>query len=173
MFFTMNDIDIIEKMEDFDIDGFGKALKFKWVEPNAEFIKNDARAKLIPDITQWSGNDLVFSNKTKLALSKLLDGSGEYLPLAGQGKDYCIFNPIQRMGSEIINLKETKNSYFDDGTWKAVEKLVFKKGAEKNVPPLFTIEMDSGTTLFCNQNFKDEVERPGLRGINFSLIEQA
>lgn len=34
---TIDDIDVYEKMEDFDADGFGKPLEFNWVSPKASF----------------------------------------------------------------------------------------------------------------------------------------
>ena len=173
MFFAIDDIDVYEKMEDFNIDGFGMPLEFRWVAPKSEFIESDSGIKALPDVTQWTGSDLVLNGKARQSLAELLDNLGEYLPLNGKAKDYCLLNPTQRIGNEIVNLEMTKSSYFDDGTWERITKLVFNKNADSIVPALFTIGIDSGTTLFCNQNFKDAIEQHGLKGLIFSVVEQA
>lgn len=36
MFFTIDDV--YKKIDNFNIDGFGKPLKFPWVAPQAKFI---------------------------------------------------------------------------------------------------------------------------------------
>jgi hypothetical protein len=172
MFFSIDDMDIYEKMEDFDINAFGKLLDFEWVSPGFSFNKSDTGSTILPDITQWTGSDLVLSNKAKHSLQILPGDVGEYLPLADQDGEYWLFNPTCRLGNEIINLEKTKSSYFDDGSWDRIEKLVFKTEAESTAPLLFTLELESGITLFCNQHFKDAVEAHGLSGINFSAVEQ-
>ena len=172
LFFAIDDIDVYEKMDNFNIDGFGQALEFRWVAPKSEFLESDSDFKVMPDMSQWTGSDLVLSSNAKNTLSNILGNLGEYLELAGKAKDYCLFNPTQRIGNEIVNLKETKSSYFDDGSWKQIEKLVFNKEAGSQVPAVFTIGMDSGTTLFCNQAFKDTVESNNLKGLIFSEVEQ-
>lgn len=168
MFFTLDDLDVWEKMEDFDIEGFGKPLKFSWVAPKATFIESDSGPKVLPDITQWSGNDLILSDKTKQLLDNLLKDNGEYYPLAGLGKTYWFYNPIKRLGNEVINLEKTTSLYFDDGSWDKLENLVFKNDAEKIVPALFTLEIDYGVKLYCNNVFKKGIEKHGLTGIIFS-----
>ncbi|MES2824955.1 MAG: hypothetical protein V4732_15225 [Pseudomonadota bacterium] len=167
MFFTLDDLDVCEKMEDFDIEGFGQPLKFSWVAPKAMFIESDSGAKVLPDITQWSGSDLVLSEKAKQILDEILKDSGDYYRLTGSCKGYWFFNPIIRLGNEIINLEQTTSSYFDDGSWDKLKNLVFKGDAEKIVPALFTLEIDRGVKLYCNSMLKEKIEINGLTGIAF------
>ncbi len=170
--FTVDDSDIYEKMEDFDIHGFGKALEFNWVSPVAFFIDNDSKSEVIPDISLWFSTNLVLSSKAKKILDPLVGKLGEYLSVDGQCNDYSMLNLTSRIGNEVVDLEKTKHEYYDDGSWKRIEKLVFVKNADSITPSLFSIEMDRGITLFCNQTFKDEVEKHSLKGLIFSVIEQ-
>ncbi|MES2674436.1 MAG: hypothetical protein V4660_09350 [Pseudomonadota bacterium] len=155
-------------MEDFDIDGFGQPLKFSWVAPSGEFIEGNPKSKKIPDIALWGGMNLIISEKAKQILNDVLKDNGEYYPLVGPCKNYWFYNPIKRLGNEVINLEKTKSLYFDDGSWDKLENLVFKSDAEKIVPALFTLEIDRGVRLYCNSDFKEKVEKQGITGIWFS-----
>ncbi len=170
MFFTIDDLDVYDKMEDFDIDGFGRPLQFNWSAPNSEFTPSDSGSTIIPDITQWSGSDLIFSDTAKTTLNKLLADLGEYYPLSGKNKNYCLFNPTDRMAHEIIDLEQTKSAYFDDGSWHKLEVLRFNEKAETLAPALFTLEIDSGTSLYCTDEFKLAVETSKLKGLVFESI---
>ena len=170
MFFTIDDLDVYEKMEEFDIDGFGEPLKFKWVAPAAEFIPSDSGSTILPDITQWNDTDLIISNKAREPLDNILKSLGEYYPLSGGCKDYSLFNPVTRMGNDIIDLDMTKSVYFDDGSWNKLESLVFNDKADRLAPALFTIEIDRGVNLYCNDSFKDEIEKSGMKGLKFEKI---
>ena len=170
MLFTIDDLDVYEKMEDFDIDGFGKKLKFKWHAPAAEFIPSDSGSMALPDITQWNGVDLIISSKAKENLDSTLKDLGEYYPLSGGCESYWLFNPVKRMGNNIIDLDMTKSVYFDDGGWDRLEKLVFNAKADIITPALFTIELDRGVNLYCNDSFKDIIEKRGLQGLIFNKI---
>lgn len=121
MFFTIDDLDVYEKMEDFNIDSFGQQLAFRWVAPKAEFIPSHTGSEVMPDITQWNGSDLILNRNAKQALGDTLKSLGEFLPLAGACKDKWLFNPTSRLGNEIINPQKTKSTYFDDGSWDRLE----------------------------------------------------
>jgi len=166
MFFTINDLDVYEKMDDFDIEGFGKPLKFSWVAPAAEFIKSDSGSTVLPDISQWNGSDLILSDSAKTTLDHLLKNNGEYYPLAGSCRGYWLYNPIRRLGNDIVDLEKTTSIYFDDGAWDRLEKLVFKPNVGKDIPAVFTLEIDRGVNLYCSEAFKAEVEKCALTGIN-------
>jgi hypothetical protein len=166
-FFAVDNLEVYEKMGDFDIDGFGKPLKFSWVAPTAEFIEGDSKSKTIPDIALWSGVNLIVSEKAKKILDGVIKDNGEYYPLAGACKTYWFYNPIKRLGNEIIDLEKTTSLYFDDGSWDKLENLVFKSDAEKCVPALFTLEIDCGVKLYCNSAFKNKTEEHGLTGLIF------
>ena len=170
MFFTIDDLDVYDKMEDFDIDGFGQPLAFKWVAPKAEFIPSDSGSKVMPDITQWNGSDLILNAKAKQALGNVLASLGEFLPLVGACKDYWMFNSATRIGNAIIDPDNTRSAYFDDGSWERLEQLAFNSNAEKLAPCLFTIEIDRGANLYCSDVFKALIEKNGLQGLSFELI---
>lgn len=171
MFFTIDDLDVYDKMEDFNINGFGQPFDFKWVAPKAEFIAGDSGLGVKPDITQWSGTDLILNDKARHVLGSALGSLGEFLPLAGADNDHCLFNPIVRMGNEIIDLEHTKSAYFNDGSWDRLERLEFNNKAEKLAPCLFTLEIDRGVNLYCSDSFKTVIEKNGLQGLLFEAID--
>lgn len=170
MFFVIDDLDIYEKMESFDIDGFGRPLAFKWVAPNAEFLPSDSGSNIIPDVTQWGGADLIINAKAKQVLANCLSSLGDILPLAGACGRGWMFNPTKRFGNEIIDPDNTKSIYFDDGSWERLDKLSFIASVEKLVPCIFTIDIDRGANLYCSDEFKNIVEKNRLKGLFFELI---
>jgi len=170
MFFTIDDLDVYEKMDDFDIDGFGQPLDFKWYAPSAEFTPSDSGSTTLPDITQWNDTDLIISKKAKESLDNTLKDLGEYYPLSGECKDYLLFNPVLRVGNDIIDLDLTKSIYFDDGSWDRLETLIFNKKSDTLSPALFTIEIDRGVNLYCTDSFKDDIEKNGMQGLIFEKM---
>lgn len=170
MFFTIDDLDVYSKMGNFDIDGFGLPLKFKWVVPKAEFIPSDAGSLVVPDITQWNGTDLILNEKAKVILCNELKILGEFYALTGACKEQWLFNPIIRMGNEIIDLDKTKSSYFEDGSWKQLELLVFNSDIEQLLPSVFSLSIDGGVNLYCSEVFKASVEKNQLKGLLFEKI---
>lgn len=171
MFFAIDELNIYEKMENFDIDAFGRPLAFKWVAPNAEFFPSDSGSNIIPDVTQWAGADLILNVKANQVLANYLSALGETLPLAGRCDRSCIFNPTNMFGNEIIDSDNTTSIYFDDGSWKQLDKLSFVVGVEKLVPCVFTLNIDRGANLYCSDRFKIIVEENGLKGLLFESID--
>ena len=170
MFFMIDDLDIYDKMEGFNIDGFGQPLEFDWVAPKAEFNPSDSGARVLPDITQWNGNDLILSSNARIVLEGIIKSQGEFYALGGSTKDYSLFNPINKLDNEIIDLNKTKSFYFEDGSWDRLEILVLNKKADQLAPPLFTIGIDGGVNLYCTDQFKSAVEETHLRGLDFKKI---
>lgn len=170
MFFTIDDLDVYDKMEDFNIDGFGQPLTFKWVAPKAEFIPSDSGSEVLPDITQWNGSDLILNAKAKQLLDTALKKLGDFLPLGGACKDNWLLNPIARMGNEIVDPDKTTSAYFDDGSWEKLESLYFNDKAEKLAPCLFTLEIDRGVNLYCTEEFKSAIETNELQGLFYEKI---
>lgn len=170
MFFTIDDMDVYDKMEDFNIDGFGQPLTFSWVAPKAAFIPSDSGSEIEPDISQWNGSDLILNVKAKQALVNILKDLGVFLPLAGVCKDKALFNPTTRMGNDIIDPNKTTSAYFDDGSWEKLESLGFNEKAEELVPCLFTLEIDRGVNLYCTDAFKNAIEKNALQGLDFEKV---
>lgn len=170
MFFTIDDLDVYDRMEGFDIDGFGQPLTFAWVAPKAAFTPSDSGSEIEPDITQWNGSDLILNAKAKQTLEGVLRDVGEFLPLAGACKDKVLFNPTTRMGNEIIDASKTISAYFDDGSWDKLESLGLNEKAEALAPCLFTLEIDRGVNLYCTDSFKTATEKNALQGLDFEKI---
>lgn len=172
-FCALDDYDIVEKMEDFAINTIGTPLSFEWIAPGVEFMANDDGITLRPDLTQWAGNDLIVSKLAAEYLAEFLTSKVvEKYPLAKEGVDYIYINPIIRLGNEVIDTNKTKFSYFDDGTVDNIEILVFKKTAMNNAPPLFTLDINGGGYLYCNEDFYKEVTKNNFGGLVFTEVDQ-
>lgn len=112
-------------MEDFAI-GAG-VLPFTWYAPKGEFLPSDGGLEVMPDITQWSTNDLVVArNAMELLSPHFTSEVVEVFALAGNAKNYVFLNPVRRIGNEVVDMEHTEFLYLDDGTWDRLERLVLK-----------------------------------------------
>jgi hypothetical protein len=171
MYAAFDDMDIVEKMEDFDIEGFGKPLKFKWTAPVLSFMEGDSGATTQPDLSQWCGYDLIVSDHAKSRLDALIGDSVEYYPLICDTGSYLFANPIRQLDSAIVDIEQTRSIYYNDGSFDRIEKLVLKNDQEPSAPALFTLAIDGGTTLYCTEAFRQSVEQHGLKGLRFTAID--
>lgn len=173
MMCTLDDLDIYEKMGDFNIDALGTPLPFDWVAPHTEFLPSDDGNENHPDITQWSTNDLIVSQTALEKLSGLFTADLiEDYPLAGDASNYRFINPILRVGNTLIDHERTRASYFDDGTVEDITELVLRKTATDDAPLLFTLDIDGGVTLYCNEEFCKAIALHKLKGLMFTEINQ-
>ncbi|WP_018276049.1 hypothetical protein WKI13_02370 [Teredinibacter turnerae] len=173
MMCTLDDLDLLEKMEDFNIDALGTPLPFNWVAPSTAFIPSDDGGEQLPDITQWSTNDLIVSQDALTKLTPLLtpDRVEDY-PLEGDAARYRFINPIKRLGNHVVDHEHTTASYYDDGTVEDITRLVLKQSATTDSPPLFTLDIDGGVSLYCNEAFYRAITQHDLNGLIFTEIAQ-
>ena len=172
MMFTLDDLNILEIMPDFQIHAFGQPLPFKWVAPSAEFITADDGSEVRPDVTQWSTNDLVVSNEAYEKLSSIITSKlVEIYPLGGDGSSYSFVNPVARVGNEVIDTNKFKISYFEDGSVNEIESLVLKSSEVESLPALFTLTIDDGVDLYCTDVFVSAIEKENLKGLVFEEVE--
>lgn len=174
MMFTLDDLDILEKIPDFQMQAIGSPLAFNWVAPKAEFIPADNGSEEKPDITKWSTNDLVLTKASfdRLA-SHLTNKIVEIYPLSGDGEDYLFINPVARVVNEAVDTEKTRVSYFDNGSVNEVETLILKSTATSSLPAIFTLAIDDGVDLYCNESFKNEIEQHKFKGLHFQEVEQS
>ena len=138
MMCSLDDIDILETMPRFQIQAIGQPLPFAWVAPKAAFSPSDNDDEVRPQITQWSPSDLIVQTQAYEALKPTLDASTvEVYPLAGEGANYLFLNPVARLGNDVVDLEETKLSYFDDGSFHDMERLALRSSQFDRLPMLF------------------------------------
>lgn len=172
MMCTLDDFDVLEKMEDFVIDALGLPLPFDWVAPRTEFLPSDDGSEQLPDITQWSTNDLIVSQAALDRLSPLLSpGLVEDYALEGDAGGYRFINPVKRIGNSFVDHEHTTASYYDDGTLEAITALVLKQSATSSAPTLFTLDI-GGAALYCNEDFYRAITQHELKGLVFTEIAQ-
>lgn len=169
---VLDDREVLSKMPDFDISGFGQRLQFNWVTPSVSFITGSSKATDTPDISSWSGIDLVLGQPASTALLPLIDSLGECLTLdSNEEGEYTLFNPTARLGNDAVNAENTTLEYFDDGTFDCVERLVLNKASEATAPMIFTLALDGGYALYCTGAFKALLEEHQLSGLLFDAVE--
>lgn len=128
-----------------------------WIAPSVAFVdglpeyKNE---KAMADILYDMGH--LFLTSQAADVLKVFLNDGELLPVYyGSEKGY-FFNPLKILeANDVLSLRD---QYGD------VTSLVFDEEA-----PLFKTEYDGYNGLFCNQEFKDTVEKSGFRGAVFSV----
>ncbi|WP_339074473.1 hypothetical protein [Teredinibacter turnerae] len=173
MMCTLDDLDIHEKMKDFVIDALGSPLPFDWVAPHTEFLPSDNGAEELPDITQWSTNDLIVSQAALDSLSPLLSpGLVEDYSLEGDAGSYRFINSVKRLGNSYVDHEHTAASYYDDGTLQDITTLVLKQSLTSDAPTLFTLDIDGGVALYCNEDFYRAITQHELKGLVFTEIAQ-
>jgi len=173
MMCTLDDLDVLEKMEDFVIDALGSPLPFNWVAPRTEFLPSDDGTEQLPDITQWSTNDLIVSQEALKKLKSLFSpGLVEDYPLEGDAGSYRFINPVKRLGNSYVDHEHTTASYYDDGTLEAITALVLKQSVTSDAPTLFTLDIDGGVSLYCNEDFYRAIIKHDLKGLAFTEVAQ-
>lgn len=143
-----------------------------WIKVSARYTASRRIAEekiLIPDIAEWIYGTIVLSRKAKNALAPLIEGFGELLPVEVDGNEFYIFNCLTFAEHDQLKAKREKVNV--DGEERA--KLSFNMADVKNKPIFKTKTKISDVNLFCNEDFKQSVEKAGLTGINFNINLQS
>jgi len=145
-----------------------------WQKVNAAFVlpidyKKSNRIPLLPDVTNWGHNHLVFNQKAYDLVSEHLNPFGEFLPVICEGNDYYLFNILQIADDDLIDQANSeKNMMTMDGTTiqMGIKKLKFNEDKIKSTW-IFKTDFDEYVGIFCNNDFKKIIEGAKLKGIEF------
>ena len=141
------------------------SLGENWKDVNATFKPNfDRIDDPIPDISLWLGHaSLVLSEKAFATLGDLLKDFGEFLPITCNGNTFHIFNCRVLAAADESKSKQI----IFDGEVVGIEKIVFDD-SETMGKLIFKSKYNSCLDLFCDDIFKNAVEKYALKGIEFS-----
>jgi len=145
-----------------------------WQKVNAAFVlpidyKESMPVPLLPDVTNWGQNHLVFNQKAYDVVSEHLKPFGEFLPVICEGNNYYLFNILQIANDRLIDQANSeKNMMTMDGMTMqmGIKKLKFKEDKLKNTL-IFKTDFDEYVGIFCNNSFKKLIEGAELKGIEF------
>lgn len=135
-----------------------------WQPLNVEFYDSTTNnsATLLPYITIDYGR-LFLNKKAYEALVKLIEKDGEILPVHFNGEDAVILNTL-KIAENLNGLNEklsTKNE------WGELQSLDFYEERITDTC-VFKCQFSGMTDAFCNDTFKNTVEKNHLKGITFS-----
>ncbi len=157
-------------------DGSSRAKT--WTPPSVFSLKPTREE---PDFMDFGmgGNGAVWAIRPEAfqcapELHHYLYAAGELLPLNYNGRNFQLLNV-----TEVLNALDTERTtwdYYDDGTRADIEKPAFR--SDRLSEQLFKIPETALSKIYCWEDtlntadeFKAYVERHGLTGLTFDLIE--
>ncbi|MBU6953250.1 hypothetical protein [Hahella sp. HN01] len=111
----------------------------------------------IPDLQVWTGATLIMSPLAYNALSSLLLPYSECLPVTCGGQVFHLFNCLTSIDAD----EEKSERVEDNGFVASVSKLEFKPTDRL----VFKTRYDNHSSLYCQDQVKQVIEREGLQGI--------
>jgi len=167
MMFTLDEYELITKLgEDFTPQHFGTSIKDMWNTVDAKFIASDSGSIILPDISRWMPNLLIFNQKAYDILSTHLKDYGEMLDINIDSKSYYLFNIMKYIDDAAIDQTSSKKAIVD-GIEIGVQSLCFKHEKISDDILLFKTNYDRGSNIFCSDNLKQLIEDSDLTGIDF------
>ena len=161
--FMIDDDDICAKLGDqttFHMDRTPCAMSELWQPIKINFY-SDRKSADIPDITEANGK-LFLSSKAANVMEPLISQFGELLPIEYEnGKGFlfnCLTNAEQVKGVDLDNSKD------DIYTGESFLTFFPEKVKALNI---FNTEFDSYLGLFCQEAFKECIEKNQLKGVVF------
>lgn len=128
---------------------------YEMYSTQSKFIENT------PDIYIWNDTCLALSPRAKNSLTKMLSIFGEFLPFDHHGTEYFIFSC-----HSIADATSDSEEIIETGVPVGIKRLNFQSESV-GTNPLFKTEFDDLSNLYCNQNFKQTVEKNALSGLIF------
>lgn len=113
-----------------------------WQVVTTGFREIESQKNLIPEITTWIDATLLISKEHCRYIQTYLIKSGELLPIIVENQEYILFNCTK------LN----------------------KSAGNSAQSPIFKRVIDNRVEMLCSQDFKNNVEEYGLRGLTFTLL---
>ena len=111
----------------------------------------------------------IFPPHTVKALSDLIEGMGELLPINVSGRPFYMFN-VTKVLDCLDHDKSEINSFYEGGVKRiiSIDKYIFHEECIGQVP-IFKIPESLEGYVFVTQVFVDRVNEIGLKGFRFLL----
>ncbi|MEK6346818.1 MAG: DUF1629 domain-containing protein [Burkholderia sp.] len=123
------------------------------------------RRKKNSDIHTMLSPFLVFSKKSFDALSPVLQGAGEVLPIEAPAEDLLGFH-VTRALEGAVDMEKSKYKVYPQAT--VFNKIVLLENQVRDVA-IFRLK-ESPATVFVSENFKSLVEDSKLKGFDFGEV---
>jgi hypothetical protein len=121
------------------------------------------KGKTLPDLIENNGR-MYFNEAAYQALYRLVGSCGEFLPIVHKdGKGY-LFNPL-KTAEEVNGINEKLTAYDEN---ENLTNFGFLEDNLKDIA-IFRTELDAYMGIFCNEAFKDIVEKNKLTGVYFGV----
>ena len=167
--FFIDATEIAMKMGDnFDLDYDGISKLSWWKPVDGSFHQEDenkTKKVAIPDIDIWSSN-LVLNEKAKEVLLPYIESLGELLPVNCEGISYNLFNTMNVIDDSAVD-KENSQRIEEQGIFMGIESLQFFEDKVSEKSYLFRTSFDNYVDVYCNESFKEIVEKARLKGLCF------
>jgi len=122
------------------------------------FDPDNPHPKPCPDIAEYGGCELVFSQSAKDKLESVLSKYGEFLAINVEDKKHYLFNLLNF--TDAIDPFNSKKEIFD-GIEVGVEKISFLENEVSDLC-IFSTPYDGYSYLYCTNEFKTLIENSGL-----------
>lgn len=110
-----------------------------------------------------------FSAKAVNVLGEIMGENVEYLPVTGEASKFTIVNVIKVI--DALDMEKSDLIYFPDGRIMSKRKIALKFEKIPENVNLFKLTEFPRTTVIVSDNFKDAVEKNGLKGFAFEKVE--
>jgi len=153
--------------QDLDLlaDAFrGEPLGPEW-RPIDMYWETDGDTRPRSDFSTIVGGGLVLNERAKEALSDLLEGRGELLPLRVRDDgDHYVFN-VTRL-SEALNQGRSELAFFRSGRIMDVDRYEFHS-SKLSADAIFKLPQIPEMYTFVTDAFRERVDQEGLTGFIF------
>lgn len=143
-----------------------------WVTPEAMFFASEnykGEGEKLPDLTIWALGNIVLSPKAYAALNKLLEPSGEFLPLRINNETYYMFNTLFVIPETGIDRSESIE-IIDSGAHIGQDKVRFDLSSlDQKI--VFKAPTNKLSYSFATQEFVDKCNEFDLQGLKFEKYQ--
>lgn len=170
MYFELDAYDFLDKLgEEFELSDFGKPMLHAWQPVKGKFYPKVGNATKSPDITTWKTDFLVLNQKACDILKDTLELIGELLPVEVASDTYYLFNALERLSDDVIDMDNSKYEYHATEE-KPVGFSVLKFNTNK-IPQdksIFCVQNDFAYNVYCDDRFINTIKENDLGGLFFN-----
>lgn len=143
----------------------GRVLSGTWEPQPVRFLYKSRKKGDCPSLHSIP----FFSAKAVKVLGEIMGENVEYLPVTGEASKFTIVNVIKVI--DALDMEKSDLIYFPDGRIMSKRKIALKFEKIPENVNLFKLTEFPRTTVIVSDNFKDAVEKNGLKGFAFEKVE--
>ena len=143
----------------------GRVLSSTWEPQPIKFLYRSRKKGDCPSLHSIP----FFSSKAVKVLSEIMGENVEYLPVTGEASKFTIVNVIKLI--DALDMEKSDLIYFPDGKIMSKRKIVLRSEKISCTDNIFKLIEFPRTSVIVSDNFKDAVEKAGLKGFAFEKVE--